>query len=94
MAELMFLSPDFLKREDPVDMSNLPHKCCAKCSEWVESEEIKANIGEPRWGVYQHQKTIFGCGLCCKNSTDEWDAFTWADDCCDNFDPDEDDADV
>ena len=59
------------EREFPVDKSNLPEKCCAKCIYWVECS---------------HEKY----GSCCNPSYEDpdWDQFSYADDCCEHFDPD------
>lgn len=87
MAEFMFLTRDFLKREIPVNFSKLPAQCCAKCENWVKCDG--RFMSESEWSSHL-RKFVSGYGCCTINCTPEWDAFTWADDVCDEFSKDTD----
>lgn len=89
MAEYMFRSGDFLRRGTPINFYDLPTQCCAKCENWIKSDGRVMSKSENEWNS-SPGKFVFGYGCCTKASDLEWDAFTWADDVCDEFSEDTD----
>lgn len=64
MAELMFFTEDFFERTTPVDFSDLPERCCAKCAHWTrcKNKPYGACIenSNAEWDAYSYADDLCG----------------------------------